>query len=626
MAGDERKKRIDAILEALSDKVFVIDHNGFFVDFVAKRSENLVIPREKIVGSSIFDIFPHDEAQRHLVIFREVISDGAPQMFEYSLNVDNCERFFEAEITRLSDCEVISIVRETTQRVYAQEALKESEKRFKELAELLPEVVFETDARMVLTYGNNRAFDLFGYSLDDFEKGILCLDLVIPEERLTGRENIMKKFKGEYEVSSEYTGLRKDGTTFPMLLHSNPYFKDGKPAGIRGIIVDMTEKKKIDESISRALKLESLGFLAGGIAHDFNNLITCLFGAVDVSKNDILNGKFDEAVDVLDKTMPAFVRAKELTNQLVTFAKGGEPKKIRGDIRKTVTETVNFALTASNIAVMFNFSSEDCFCEFDPAQISQVVDNIVVNAKQAMGGKGNLTVNVEKETVGENSSKLIEPGKYVKISIKDNGPGIPGEYFQKIFDPFFTTRKDGTGLGLAISWSIIKRHNGIIDLESETGKGSTFFVYIPAVEGVLEAAAVPKKKFSGVGRILIMDDEFLIREVAGKMLKDAGFIVEKAVNGEQAVEMYKKAVSDGEPFDAIILDLTVPGGMGGHETLEKIKETDPSVVAIASSGYSEDDIISNPEKYGFAASLPKPYLRETFSDIIRKALAGRGQN
>ena len=623
MRGEERQKRIDAILEALSDKVFVIDHDGFFVDFVAKKSDTLAIPQEKIIGSSIFDIFPHDEAQRHLAVFREVILSGASQMFEYSLNLNNIERFYEAEITKLSDGEVISIIREITQRVMAEKALKESEKRFKELAELLPEVVFETDARMVLTYGNNKAFSLFGYSFEDFEKGIVCLDLVVPEERLIGRENIMKKFKGEYEVSSEYTGLRKDGTTFPMLLHSNPYFEEGKPAGIRGIIVDMTEKKKADESVSRALKLESLGFLAGGIAHDFNNLITCLFGSVDVSRNDILNGKYYEAVDVLDKTMPAFVRAKELTNQLLTFAKGGEPRKITGDIRKTVTEAVNSALTGSNIVLVLNSSKEVFLGEFDPAQISQVVNNIVINAKQVMEGTGRLTVNVEKETVSEGSSKLIEPGKYVKISIKDDGPGIPGEHFQKIFDPFFTTRKDGTGLGLAISWSIIKRHNGTIDLESETGKGSTFFIYIPAVEGVLEEDAVPKKKFFGIGRILVMDDEFLIREVAGKMLKDAGFIVEKAVNGEEAVELYEKAMSEGEPFDAIILDLTVPGGMGGYETLEKIKESDPSVVAIASSGYSEDDIISNPEKYGFAASLPKPYLRETFSDIIRKALTGR---
>lgn len=622
MKDYKRIKRIDAILKVLSDKIFIIDSNGLFLDFLAKGNDDLALPREKIVGSSVFDIFPPDEAKRHLKIFKEVMNDGNPRMFEYSLNIDENHRYYEAEITKLSDTEVISIVREITLRVMAQKALKESESRFRELADMLPEGVFETDVSMVVTYVNRKGIELFGYPEDYYPQNLKCIDLIIPEEREAGAQNIIGKMKGDHKTPSEYTGVKKDGTTFPILLHSVPYFKDGKPAGIRGVVVDMSQIKKADESIARAQKLESLGFLAGGIAHDFNNLIVCLFGAVDVAGNDIRKGMYEEAQDILEKTLPAFERAKELTNQLVTFAKGGEPRKILGDIRKTVTEAVNFTLTGSDVLPMFDFSSDVGLSEYDPAQISQVIENIVINAIQASEGKLVLTVKIKNEIVKEDNKEFLKPGKYIRISIEDNGPGIPQSHFQKIFDPFFTTKQDGTGLGLAISWSIIKRHSGIIDLESQTGKGSTFIIRIPVVEGVTEILKSEKEVLSGSGRILIMDDEFLIREVAGKMLKDAGFIVEKAVNGEEAVEMYKKAASSGEPFDAVILDLTVPGGMGGCETLEKIKEFSPNVIAIASSGYSEDDIISNPEKYGFAASLPKPYLRETFGSVIRSVLSG----
>lgn len=623
MSGHERQNRIDAILEALSDKIFIIDKDGFFIDFVSSKSEALVIPKDKIVGSSIFEMFPEDEAKRHIAIFREVISSGKAMMFEYSLNIDKIERHYEAEITKLNDTEIISIIRDITQRFSAQKALQDSENRFKDLADMLPEVVFETDLNMIVTYGNNRAYDLFDYDVNDFEKGLVCLDLIIPGDRAQGRENIMRKFQGKYEVSSEYTGLRKDGTTFPMILHSNVYFKDDKPAGIRGIIVDITEKKKADESIARGQKLEALGFLAGGIAHDFNNLLSCLFGSIDVSTNDIENGNYNEARDALKKTLPAFVRAKDLVNQLVTFAKGGEPKKQIGDLKKAVIGAVNFALAGSNVVSEFEFSNDVKLAKFDFSQISQVIDNIVINAKQAMTDKGKLIIRMQNETVENGSSLLLYHGEYVKISIQDEGNGIDQEHLLKIFDPFFTTKKDSTGIGLAISWSIIKRHNGVIDIESVPGVGSTFFIYIPAVEGVLPEAVESFEHFSGAGTVLVMDDEFLIREVAGKMLKDAGFRVEKAANGEEAVELYKKAYDSGLPFDMIILDLTVPGGMGGKEALEKIAEFDPSVVAIASSGYSDDDIISNPRSYGFATSLPKPYLRETLSATIRAALSER---
>lgn len=614
-------ERIESVFKVLSDRIFIIDKNGFFTDFVPSTKVTYFINPDKIVGSSIFDIFSKEEALKHLAVFRKTIETGIDSIFEYNMTENGKTSFYEAAISKLNDSEVISIVRDITKRVEAETALKNSEKRFRDLVDLLPEALFETDINMVYTYANKKGLEFFGYDENDLAKGINCLDLIIPAERERGKNNVMKKFYGGVETSSEYTGLRKDGSTFPILLHSSPLFKDGKPSGIRGIVIDMTIQKKVDESFYQTQKLESIGFLAGGIAHDFNNLMLGLFGSVEIAKNELENSNYEAARNALLNSMTAFNRAKDLTHQLLTFAKGGIPNKKTGDIKKTVKEAVKFSLSGSNIAYKFECEENIPLCNFDQNQISQVIENIVINAKQAMSDKGSISIKVQSVSIDRNPNEFFYPGEYIKISIKDNGTGIPEEYKKKIFDPFFTTKKSGSGLGLATSWSIIKRHNGVLDLESELGKGSTFHIYLPVCN---ETINIEVEKNSGAflshGRILLMDDEYLIREVAGKMLSDAGFIVEKAVSGEEAVELYIKAIETDQRFDAVILDLTIPGGMGGKETVEKLIHIDPEVVAIASSGYSEDAIIANPGEYGFSASLPKPYLKDVFANTITEVI------
>jgi len=569
-------ERIESVFRALSDRIFIIDRDGFFTDFVPSSKVTYLINPDKIVGSSIFDIFPADEASKHLDAFRKTIETGIDSIFEYSIIENGKTSFFEAAISRLNDSEIISVVRDITKKVDAEAALKNSEKRFRDLADLLPEAIFETDMNMIYTYANKKAFEFFGYDQNDFDKGIFCLDLIIPSERELGRQNIIRKFQGDFETSSEYTGLRKDGTTFPILLHSSPLFKDGKPSGIRGIVIDMTIQKRIDESFYQTQKLESIGLLAGGIAHDFNNLILGLFGSVEIARNEIASGNCESAENALRNSMTAFNRAKDLTHQLLTFAKGGIPNKKTGDIKKTIQESAQFALSGSNIAYKFEYEDDLPLCNFDPNQISQVIENIVINAKQAMSGRGTILIKAESTTLDKNPDEFIYPGKYIKISIKDSGIGIPEEYRKKIFDPFFTTKPSGSGLGLATSWSIIKRHDGILRLESESGKGSTFSIYLPvSSETICCEDSKIKQERKNHGKILVMDDEFLIREVAGKMLADAGFTVEKAATGEEALNLYKKALLSGSKFDAVILDLTIPGGMGGKETVEKLIQIDP---------------------------------------------------
>lgn len=620
----KKHERIESVFKALSDRIFIIDKNGFFTDFVPSSKVTYLINPDKIVGSSIFDIFPADEALKHLSIFRKTIETGVDSVFEYSLTEKEKTSFFEAAISKLNDSEVICIVRDITKRVETEKALKTSERKFRDLTDLLPEAVFEADRNLILTYANRKAFEFFGYDQSDFDKGMNCLDLVIPEDRESAKINVMKKIKGDPEKSSEYTGLRKNGTRFPILLHSDILYSGGEPSGIRGIIIDMTIQKKIDESFYQTQKLESIGLLAGGIAHDFNNLILGLFGSVEIALNEISSGYYGPAEEALRNSMTAFNRAKDLTHQLLTFAKGGIPNKKTGDIRKTVQESAQFALSGSNIAYRFEQQDNLPLCNFDPNQISQVIENIVINAKQAMSDRGTIVIKIESALMDSSYDEFIYPGEYIRVSIKDTGIGIPDEYRKKIFDPFFTTKPNGSGLGLATSWSIIKRHNGILSLESEPGKGSTFSIYLPvSCELLSHEDEKTRHERKNHGKILIMDDEFLIREVAGKMLTDAGFTVEKAATGEEAVALYKKAFDSGAGFDAVILDLTIPGGMGGKETAEQLKLIDPDVTAIASSGYSEDTIIANPSEYGFAASVPKPYLKDIFADTVMEVISSK---
>lgn len=619
-----RYEKMESVFKALSDRIFIIDKDGIFTGFIPSSRVTYLINPDKIIGASIFDIFPPEEASKHLSVFRNTIETGIDSVFEYTINQNSKTSFFEAAISKLNDSEVISIVREITRRVETELALKINEKKFRDLTDFLPEAIFETDINMILTYANRKAFEFFGYDQADFISGINCLNLIIPEERETGKENILKKIKGGLEKTSEYTGLRKNGTRFPILLHSDILYNGSEPAGIRGVIIDMTVQKKIDESFFQAQKLESIGLLAGGIAHDFNNLILGLFGSVEIARNEIASGSYGSADKTLLNSMTAFNRARDLTHQLLTFAKGGIPNKRTGDIKETVEDSVKFALSGSNIVYGFEYEENLPLCNFDPNQISQVIENIVINAKQAMPDRGTILIKAESVTMDREPDDLTGQGRYLRISISDTGCGIPEEFRKKIFDPFFTTKPNGSGLGLSTSWSIIKRHNGILKLESEPGKGSTFSIYLPvSTETISIENEAFRPELKNDGRILVMDDELLIREVAGKMLTDAGFTVEKAASGEEAVCLYQKALADGNRFDAVILDLTIPGGMGGKETVEKLIRIDPFVTAIASSGYSEDAIISNPCEYGFAASVPKPYLKDLFADTVMRVIASK---
>ncbi len=315
------------------------------------------------------------------------------------------------------------------------------------------------------------------------------------------------------------------------------------------------------------------------------------------------------------------MRAKDLTQQLLTFSKGGAPVKKTSSVAEFLKKSASFALSGSNVKCIFSIPDDIWAVEIDKGQINQAFNNLVINADEAMPEGGILKISAENITITSKNILPLQKKKYVKISFEDNGIGIPSNNLNKIFDPYFSTKTKGNGLGLASAYSIIKSHKGLITVESELGVGTTFYIYLPASEEiVVEKKAETGKALFGKGKILIMDDEDFIREVAGKMVESLGYSAEFASDGAEAIELYGKALKSEEPFAAVIMDLTIPGGMGGKEAIQELLKIDPNVKAIVSSGYSSDPIMSDCKKHGFVGMLSKPYkiseLGKTLKEII----------
>ncbi len=413
----------------------------------------------------------------------------------------------------------------------------------------------------------------------------------------------------------------RDGTEHAIVKSGAPiHDRQGNVIGVVLVFRDVTERQKLEKEREKTEKLESLGVLAGGFAHDFNNILTAILGNISLAEiHAIPDGKVHQKLVEVGK---ACLRGKELTNQLLTFSKGGAPVKKTGSISELLKESVAFPLTGSNVRCEFTISEEIWPVDIDEGQISQVIHNLVLNADQAMPDGGLIRVKVENLLLGPGSDLPLPKGKYVKISIADQGCGIPEKDLQKIFDPYFTTKQKGSGLGLATSYFIVRNHGGHITVSSGQGIGTTFDIYLPASPNRLpDREVVSAKPLTGEGRVLVMDDEDVVRVVVREMLEIIGYEVELAREGAEAVEIFKKAKEESKPFDVVIVDLTIPGGMGGKETILKLLEIDPGVRAIVSSGYSNDPIMANHGKYGFRGVVAKPYKLKELSSVVQAVIA-----
>ncbi|MBN1228091.1 MAG: PAS domain S-box protein [Deltaproteobacteria bacterium] len=431
-----------------------------------------------------------------------------------------------------------------------------------------------------------------------------------------------KIFGGKERIEFDIEIEGKEGRKIPCILTATPFRgTDGELIGFVENFKDITERKKMEEELQKTQKLESLGLLAGGIAHDFNNILTAIGGSLFLMKQ---YGKVEDKVSkILAGAEQEIRRAKGLTQQLLTFAKGGAPIKKTTFISRLLREAVSFTLSGSKIKGEFSLSEGLWPVEIDEGQISQVMNNIILNAVQAMPGGGIISVRGENIPIGAEKKLPLKEGKYIKVSIKDQGRGIQEEYRTKVFDPFFSTKPKGTGLGLTIAYSIMKRHDGYITAESAEGVGTTFHLYLPASEKELfkvKEIKEEKELYTGRGRILFMDDEQQLRNVTSRMLEYLGYEVITAKDGTEAIELYRKAQESGQVFDAVIMDLTVPGGMGGLESMQRLLEVDPRIRAVVSSGYSQDPVMADYRTYGFKGVISKPYEVSELSEVLHKIL------
>jgi PAS domain S-box-containing protein len=446
-------------------------------------------------------------------------------------------------------------------------------------------------------------------------KGKKCFQLIGRNEPCTQcatSETYQTKQPAQLEKYVESLGVWMDVRSYPLFDH------EGNLTGIVEHLRDITLQKRTDEEMLKAEKLESLSLLAGGIAHDFNNLLGGIYGYMELARSASQSPELDRYLDATLKTMN---RAKGLTQQLLTFAKGGAPVRKPASLDGFLRETADFASSGSSISCALDIDADLWACVYDASQIGQVIANILINAQQAMPMGGTITMAAENATVGAGETHLLPAGRYVRISVRDKGVGIPREQLGRIFDPFFTTKQKGSGLGLATSYSIVKQHGGSIEVESQPGEGSTFHIYLPACEQIPGlSAADSAASLSSQGRILIMDDEEVVREMISAMLEHHGYDTVLAADGVEALRLFDENAGSGTPFSAVILDLTIRGGMGGKETIVEIRKRDPHIPAFVASGYADDAIVSRPREYGFTDSITKPFTRKVLIEILCRYL------
>jgi PAS domain S-box-containing protein len=401
---------------------------------------------------------------------------------------------------------------------------------------------------------------------------------------------------------------------------------DGQIVGAVFVLRDITDEALIEHERAKSARLESLGVLAGGLAHDFNNILMGVTGNLSLAQS-MIPPENTALIARLTNATAACARARGVTNQLLTFSKGGAPVKKTASIRELVTECTRFALSGSPVKPAFDVHPDLWAADVDTGQVGQVVQNLVLNAMQAMPKGGVLEValhntDLDEETIPADAP--LTPGKYVLITVKDAGTGIPPEVLNRIFDPYFSTKEKGSGLGLAISYSIVRQHGGAITVESEVGVGTCFRVYLPASSAAAAApvAARPEVHVRRSGRVLIMDDEDMVAEVAQEMIESLGYTVQRACHGDEAIRMFNEAEQSGQPFDLVTLDLTVPGGMGGAECVKYIRELRQDVCVLVASGYADDSVLARHREYGFNGVLAKPFTLAELRRVLRELEEG----
>ncbi len=631
-ALQESEKKYRTIYNAPSDSILIYDpEQGKIVDANKGMLHMFGYQHEDIHDMNMGNLssgnlpFTGEEAEKMIVATLE----QGTQLFEWMVRKKDGEEFWveiSLQTTYLEGRkQILAVMRDTHVRKMAQQDLASEKERLAVTLRSIGDGVITTDDKGRIVLLNKVAESLTGWHQHE-AAGRVFPDVFHIIHQKTGErcDNPVDKVlaTGEtIDLASDTVLIAKDGSR-KVIADSGAPIRDPQSAVIGSVIVfrDVTEEKRMEEELFKVKKLESVGVLAGGIAHDFNNILVGILGNISLARQ-CLNDTA-QADEMLHNTEKAAMRAKDLTAQLLTFSRGGEPVIQSTSIVSTITESAEFALRGSNIKITFNIPDDLWLVYADTGQIGQVIQNIVLNSRQAISEEGAVEITCFNcKDCGNGAEPLRK--KCLRIIIRDNGPGIPEDIRGKIFDPYFSTKDDGSGLGLAICHSIIKKHHGMISVESEPANGTTFTIQLPVSQEQKTDLQVelPMHSFSGrKAKILVMDDETMILELSKQMLEYLGHEVVVCREGESALKKYEQAMQEQSPFDVVIMDLTIPGGMGGEKAIRKLLKLDPGAKAIVSSGYSNDKVISNHMKHGFKTVIVKPYQIEDLDKAIQNTL------
>ena len=647
-AESELKKAndyLESILMNSPDAIVITDGRGELIRWNKMAAASFGVAFEQLKGKTFSEFFV-DKAERDKVLadllkqgfvdkyeVRLRKNDGTPLPSEISIRLlmdDQNRPIGSVAISRdLSEVrKMLAALKKTNRRLNDEIAARQQVEDALRGSEALYRTIFENTGTATIIVGedgtilmtNAENLNLSGYSRPEVLGKMKWTDFVHEDDLERMLEYSRLRRLGHELAPKRYEFRLKDrnGCLKNILITTAVIPGTGKTVAS---LMDITEQKKMEAEAMRTQKLESLGILAGGIAHDFNNFLTAIMGNASLAK--LAAGPNAKLVRRLEEMEKATLRARDLTQQLLTFSRGGMPVKKIVSIANLISDSATFALRGSNVRVRFFFPEKLWLVEADEGQIGQVVNNLVINAKQAMPEGGVIDIKAENTVLNETATLPLPPGPYVRVVIRDEGVGIPDEAMARIFDPYFTTSHKGSGLGLTTAHSIVSKHGGYIAVHSKVGAGTTVEVYLPVSEKEAPRQLLDRgSATNGKASILVMDDEDVVRDVVGEMLKYLGYRVAFAADGAEAIEAYKKSAESGEPFDACIMDLTIPGGMGGKEAIRRLIELDPRVKAIVSSGYSRDPVMADHRKYGFVDVVTKPYKIQDLAEVLNRVLPG----
>jgi PAS domain S-box-containing protein len=630
----ESDKQYRQIVESSTDAILVRSGDAIiYANPAAVRLFRASHLRE-IVGNSYLGLVHPDDRPESIERIKKGINNQwiAPPREHRMVALDGQVLNVESTgvpIQHNAETQLFGVFRDITERKQVDEKLRETERKYRELAESLPQVIFEVDSKGNLIYLNQTGFALFSYTPEDLSKGFNVLEAFIPEDRDRIAQDIMTSVQGQRLGRQEYTAVKKDGTKFPVGVHANRVMREQTATGIRGILIDFTpikraeeEKKKLEIQLQQAQKMEAIGALAGGIAHDFNNILSAIIGYTELA---MLNEGAEHCTAELNEALIAANRAKDLVKQILAFSRQTDEDRMPVRVALVAKEAVKFlrATIPTTIEIKTRIDEKSGAVLANSVELHQIIMNLCTNAHHAIGEQAGLleveVQNTEIDLAQKNYVIDLEIGSYVKLSVSDTGYGMTSDVIDRIFDPYFTTKEKGvgTGLGLAVVHGIVKKCGGAIRVESEFGKGTTFHIYLPKVDMTASInTEAPKTIVGGSERILFVDDEKMLVDIGQQVLQRLGYEVVSRTSPIEALELFK---AKPDFFDLVITDKTMPG-MTGDALAKELIRIRPELPVIICTGYSQTIDHERAKQIGIKDFVMKPILINEIAAAVRKVL------